>query len=354
MKDIKELLSTPLSTMFLLVGIIVAMFSIDIVCQLIGSEFKFYGTMREFHRNNISIFLGESENNNALFLDIEDSYITEPITVAESHGNGTLRVMMLGSNYYEGLEQQFSTVNDVYFNNEDYKYGNKVAIIGKNLSKLTYKIDDELYINLQGEKYRVIDQINDDVRTQWFNAAIVPVKSMNDELVNKINVVNIYNQSQSDYIVNKFKEKFNQLQVVNLEESLSYVIDQVWAYNSGAIKSLSLGIIIGLLNCIIAALFWSKDIRKNIAIKKLLGASKSDIFFDVLYKLFIVNIAAFIVSIVLINVSLNSISNVFMTVIKYNLYCSFVAFILSILIAYIISSITLRKINSFNITDYIR
>ena len=27
------------------------------------------------------------------------------------------------------------------------------------------------------------------------------------------------------------------------------------------------GIIIGLLNCIIASLFWSKDIRKNVSIK---------------------------------------------------------------------------------------
>lgn len=32
MKDVKELLSTPLSTIFLLLGILLSIFSIDLVC----------------------------------------------------------------------------------------------------------------------------------------------------------------------------------------------------------------------------------------------------------------------------------------------------------------------------------
>lgn len=98
MKDVKELLSTPLSTIFLLLGILLSIFSIDLVCQLIGSELNFYGTMKKFHSNNISLEL-HTENKNIL-KNMEESYITEPITIGEKYSNGIVRILLLGSNNY--------------------------------------------------------------------------------------------------------------------------------------------------------------------------------------------------------------------------------------------------------------
>lgn len=354
MKDIKELLSTPLSTIFLLLGMVVSIFSIDLVCQLMGSELKFYGTMKEFHSNNVSIELGNHKPNKSVLKDIEESYITEPITIGESYSNGTVRIMLLGSNNYTGLERQFKTAGNNYFNEEDYRNGNKVAIIGENLRKLTYKIKGESYIDIQDIRYKIIDYIDNSERRQWIGGAIIPVRSMSDELLNKVGTINIYKESKVESEIDKIKEKLTNIDLVSLEESLAYVLKQVWAYNSGAIKSLSFGILIGILNCIIASLFWSKDIRKNISIKKLLGASKRDIFFDIFYKLFIVNLIAFIISIFMVNTSLETIGSVYMTIIKYKFYYSSIAFIISILISYIITVITLCKTNSFKITEYIR
>lgn len=352
MKDVKELLSTPLSTIFLLLGILLSIFSIDLVCQLIGSELNFYGTMKKFHSNNISLEL-HTENKNIL-KNMEESYITEPITIGEKYSNGIVRILLLGSNNYNGLEKQFRTIGDNYFSEEDYKNGNKVAIIGENLRKLTYKINGESYIDIQEVRYKVIDYIDNNERSQWITGAIIPAKSMPNELLNKVKFINVYKKSDIESEVNKIREKITNVDFVNLEESLGYVLEQVWSYNSGAIKGLSFGIIIGLLNCIIASLFWSKDIRKNVSIKKLLGASKKDIFFDILHKLFIVNLAAFIISTFAVSISLETIGRVYMTPIKYKFYYSSIAFIISILIAYIITMITLCKTNSFKVTEYIR
>ena len=85
-----------------------------------------------------------------------------------------------------------------------------------------------------------------------------------------------------------------------------------------------------------------------------MGASKKDIFFDILHKLFILNLAAFIISTFAVSISLETIGRVYMTPIKYKFYYSSIAFIISILIAYIITMITLCKTNSFKVTEYIR
>ena len=67
---------------------------------------------------------------------------------------------------------------------------------------------------------------------------------MPNELLNKVKFINVYKKSDVESEVNKIREKITNVDFVNLEESLGYVLEQVWSYNSGAIKGINLLLII--------------------------------------------------------------------------------------------------------------
>ncbi|MEG1004246.1 MAG: hypothetical protein RSF37_12635 [Clostridium sp.] len=355
MKSIKELMANPITTTFLMLSLIISIFSIDIVSQMLNSAFRSYDGERTFYNENISIILKDKPLSLSEIKDIEVPFITEPLNHMEAIGNGFKKVVIYGVNNYGGLEKYIKTQNEKYFNYEDYRGNENVAIVGELNKQLVYKKDGIEYIDIKGESFRVVDYISDKI-SDWRHGIIIPVNRLSKEIYGEdgTNIINIYNTDYNENAQNILKEKYKGFSNIDKNISKAKTWELVISYNNGFIKTAILGVLVGLINCIISSIFWTQGLKKNIAIKKVLGARRMDLVGDIFIKLIILNAVAFLINIVLINLTTNIIGAVTRSVIEYSFMSSLISLNISLWISLFIAIYLLKDIRKISMGDNLR
>lgn len=355
MKSIKELIANPITTTFLMLSFIVSIFSIDIVSQMLNSAFRSYDGERTFYNKNISIKLKEQPISLNEIKDIKVPFITEPLNHVEAIGNGFKKVVIYGVNDYGGFEKYIKTQNKKYFNYEDYRGNENVAIVGELNRQLVYKKDGIEYIDIKGKEFRVVDYISDKI-SDWRHGIIIPVNTLYDEIYGEegTNVINVHKNDYNENLENILGEKYKNFSDIQKKISKNKTWEMVISYNNGFIKTAILGVLIGLINCIISSIFWTQGLKKNIAIKKVLGARRIDLIADIFIKLIILNAIAFLINIILINLITNVIGTVTYSLIEYSFISSLISLNISLWISLFIAIYLLKDIRKISIENNLR
>ena len=355
MKSIKELIATPITTTFLMISIIISIFSIDIVSQMLNSAFRSYDGERVFYNENISISLKEKNIRLEELKNIKIPFITEPLNHMEPIGDAFKKVTVYGVNNYGGFKKYLKTQNKNYFKDEDYKNKEDIAIVGELNKQLVYKKDGIDYIDLKGKSFRVVDYISDKI-SDWRHGIIIPINSLYNEIYGEKgnNIINIYKSDYNENLENILEKKYKGFSKVARSNSKTKTWQSVFLYNTGFIKTAILGVLVGLINCIISSIFWTQGLKKNIAIKKILGARRVDLIIDIFTKLIVLNLIAFLVNIVLINLTTNIIGVVTHSVIEYSFKSSLISLNISLWLSLFIAIYLLKDIRKINVQDNLR
>lgn len=349
MKDFKELISTPITSSFLLMGIIISLYSIQIVLQFVFSDFKYYDGVRNFYNKNISLSYENVTEVYEKLKSLEENFITDPIKVPQSHGNGTRLIDVFGVNEYEKLNNIFNFKDIEYENDKDK------IIAGYGIKDLTYKVSDNYFIDIKGVSYKIDNFINSK-GTKWNNIIIIPFNKIDKKLyeLNSNKIINLYKDNNVNFKIEDIKKKHKEVCLINYNENIKLTLSTMWKYSRSKILSLSIGILLGILNCIISSMFWKKDITRNLSIKRILGARVRDLVVDIGYKIIIVNILSFIIVTPLVLISLNIIEVAIAVSINYSILASIYSLMLNLVISVFIALLAVVKMQDFEILNYVR
>lgn len=243
---------------------------------------------------------------------------------------------LVGVGFTNSIIYKPDIVNGSFFSKEQANSNEKIAIVGRRFENKIYKKNNNEYIKIDNEEFKVIG-INKTIND--INSIFIPIKVFlnmysNEEIMNvKILAINKLIEQQLYY-----------KNIVSMMTKDSVLIDfKSEAYNlSNYILTFIsfLILIIAIINIINFTVFWIAQRKKEIAIRKVVGATNSDIrkliFSEILVLSFIALISSIIVqSIIYFIVNKLLILDFYLSISLKNLFFSS---LISMLIA-IISSI---------------
>lgn len=336
MREIKELFSKPINTLFLGFAIFLTIFSLDTVAQIIGSNYERQTLNNKFYENHISLKFNTNDFNKFISLDSSTDYVYTHIDESVSFGNAIRKLDIFGMNNYSSIEKFFETQHSKYFSLNDYISGNKVAIVGELVKDFTYTKNNIEYISIDNVEYKVIDYLKNTKNSHWRNAILVPSKSLKSTFYTA-NIINIPKNENYKTTLTQIKNTFTNIEIFehtfNKKDSLLNAI----TFDSSILKDLLLLTIFGILNIVIATLFWIKSMYSDIFIKISIGANIICLLKEFLYKTTLINIVALFSSTLISINFIPIIGKTYSIPINYNIYTTYLVFLISLLIVLIIS-----------------
>ena len=235
------------------------------------------------------------------------------------------------------------------FTKEELVSDSKVAIIGERLDEYTYEINNEKYVKLFGDDYKVIGRLKN---TKNFKATtIVPFKSFNfanntyDRFglnIDKDEYKNIYKLDNEKYTV-----EVNDLPIRSV---ISYLYDMEEVF-----KECIFQLVLSIANLILFSIFIANSMKKDIAIMKVLGCTNKDVFEEILKKNLKITTIGNLIGIVLFRISSRIIDVAYFSKMSQSFIINILlSSIVCYLISMIISIVTLRNVIKFKLIKEIR
>lgn len=274
--------------LFLIIGFMISSCTISIA---ISSLYPFYSQINEKNRfleryDLIKIYKeGTSLNISDIEEDIEKNSVTDyifaPINTEIIKDSGyimcDLWVIPNGFDLKKSLEITNSKNIDGKF-----KSGRNYAIIGKNIKGLETEVDNKKYVDLFKKEYEIISEIGEN---EYFSSSVFvssKVKEFKNKKFSSLNLLIL----KSD--INKIENLSNEGYEVQIEEIKKEPILEVLKQIPLELERRAYELAVGILNLIIFSYFFSNSIKKDVAIKRVLGASNNYILKDILKRMFII------------------------------------------------------------------
>ena len=240
-----------------------------------------------------------------------------------------------------------------YFSSEDYISDNKVVILGKDLASTLFPngINNDSKINIYDNYYKVIGVCGRKYReTQWDNAVYIPFNSYPEILnTDKYKQDDEYSLSLFLRKSNNSSLKFENFINSTLQQKLQYTPyqytmnmeyiesrDNSSFFNSIIGTTLIAGmiLIIVIINVINLSLFWIFNRKKEICIKKLLGATDSNIIIAIILETTSIAIFSTLLALI-VQLIISQISSSYLISLGIHCDISFINFIICFFIAII-------------------
>lgn len=344
----------------IVLGFTISLISFMFAITLFKSNFDFFNDSKIYSKINSTIdinFKSEIECNefyNSLN-DININYLTQ-----DAIYNRTLRNI----NYIKGvhdtsLSNIFPLYSGRFLNEDEINSESKVVLIGKNLLKFTYEVDNKIFIDIFDEAYEVIGVIGRETESKYSIYILMPSRVYSKLFTNgtsnnfKIDVDKERLQESINSIKNNFLDEISNINVVS--ESLDYSpIEKAFEFEENILTNLVAAIIFSILCSISFTLLWFEKINKNISIRKALGANRKDIFLFIFSKL----INMFFVSITLSLIAFYILADIFKNLasftIKVNMFSCLYSILAIFVLVIMLSIISLRKFSKIEITNLLR
>ena len=322
-------------TIFLIFGIFI---SISILSFNISytESLKNKDKILSLQESDYSLFtIGSTKQLNTIenhILNLSDkSYVNLSIPVSTTKNKD---YTLVGVRFSDLQTYKPDIVNGSFFSKNQSNSNEKIAIVGSLLKKQIYKRNKTQYIKIKNEEFRVIG-INKTIND--INSIFIPMKTFfhmygTEQIINiKILAANKLIKEQS-YYKNIIKMMSEDSSLIDLKSESYNLSNYILTFISFLI------LIIAIINTINFTAFWIDERKKEIAIRKTVGATNSDIkklIFDEILALsftalilsiivqsiiyFIINkllILDFYLSISLKNLFLSSIVSIFISVIS--------------------------------------
>ncbi|GKU77288.1 ABC transporter permease [Paenibacillus sp. L3-i20] len=205
-----------------------------------------------------------------------------------------------------GHSLQVPLISGRFVTSQDMGQGQKVAVIGKNLEYLTFMENDQEYIRYDDEDYNVIGKLGHSNRSSSFDDLFIlnldQLLLKSDNLQYYSDLWTIYNLNSSTeesfyHLNNQIKNINNQtsLTQLNTQTSNSY-LEELLTNRLFSLSITGVIIILLLMNILNTTNFYIESKRREIGIRKAVGASNWNISVKILKDYISLAIVAYLIA----------------------------------------------------------
>ncbi|MDD4066980.1 MAG: ABC transporter permease [Clostridia bacterium] len=204
------------------------------------------------------------------------------------------------------LDMYYPMIEGEFFSKEDCINNEQVAIVGKNIvDDVTYNIDNKRYIKVENREYIVKGIMGDKNRNLKCNDMFILNASSYYNNTNNMKSVYTYilsSKNDTDKIVKNIINQLKSLDsniVVSNTANVQFQGQTVLFAEYELPKIFKSVIFVFLINVLIVNVFWLISRQKELAIKKMLGATNVDIAITIIIYQQVLILLAYILAIVL-------------------------------------------------------
>lgn len=314
-KIISQLKTHRLGAIFLVAG-----YAICILCFSIGINYSNY--MKEL---NIDLNNGYSNHNMTITINLSTEMNWQKLDniVDELSKNIELQLMRQGMDltktqyvdlktvsYNDYPEWTIPILSGKYISIDDIQNGNKVAVIGKDLIKFTYKNQENTYIDFAGETYKVIGITGRNNNSNIYNKDIyIPFKSISENakvIINDDSQLIIFLRKNGQSPINEARKLVKAVKAIDENAVISQntvSTSSVASYKlRNTVIEVTLILITGIINVINLSIFWILDRKKELAVKKTFGANNYNIAYEIFKEMFALSLSGAILAVIIQNI----------------------------------------------------
>jgi putative ABC transport system permease protein len=254
-----------------------------------------------------------------------------------------------------------------YFSSSECSGSNRVVIIGKELESEIFPngIDKNSNINIYSEEYNVIGVAGRRTReTQWDNIVYIPFKALPKILKENFSERMVGNNTRNDYSISLLVRK-NQNNKINLKNVVNKSFQNHNNYgirfdtidsrdNSSIFNSIFITILISgmilivvVINVVNLSLFWIFNRKNEICIKKIIGATDTELIISIILETTIIAVFSSMLAIIVHSLIFKIYNSYFVTdgiSIEISIYNYIISFCVSIICGCISSIAPIKEI----------
>jgi putative ABC transport system permease protein len=257
----------------------------------------------------------------------------------------------------------YPLVSGKYFTADDVKNGNKVVLIGSSLDEYSYKKNNEKYIKIEEEEYRVVGTIGfANQKSRWDGRIIMPCTSLPKNYFEEFNdnkylgISFIMYSNLGDY---SKSEEFMKSQGKSILKDFSFEdLGQIQS-NSDQVLSLAaenpdkilliaaIGYLVTLVFAINITIFWIEKRKYEISVRKAFGFTNGSIMKMIFIEMIGFAIISFVIAIIMqfvLSVVVGSIANYTLQLYLPNLVIGLVVVLVTALVTTLIPVIKAIKV----------
>lgn len=281
-----QLKNNKLISSFIILACTVAIFTFSLAVSQFFEGKKMLDDSMKYTGNKLIVEIASNPGipfnslNEYLKTYLNNNYITIKLP-AEIGEDGTNWVMdgVFNTDY----NVYFPLINGRYFNASDFDSNEKIAILGYTFSHRIIKENNDDFVLLNGEKYKVVGVVGYPERnsgydtlvqlpvtTQLENLTKEPLKSITFEINNSSAIAIEDVEPFKEFITkidNEAKINIHKDDSMGMKKSIN---NQTIKYTS---KETGVILMISLLNIITVGLYWIKKRKKEFAIRKMCGST---------------------------------------------------------------------------------
>lgn len=357
---IKNYKKNLLEVIFLVVGYAIGILSLSIGTSLIKDSVEYnLDNTSGYVKNNTLVFVNFEENNLDLGENI-DSIVNKATDIGEVqfinldsiniNSDPNLNAVPVITKFKEKSNWHIPIIEGKFFDNKQIENSENVVIIGNDLAKKIFPsgINEYSTIEILNDTYKVIGVCGRKNRsTQWDNVLYIPYSK-------KIDIINKNQKSTGEltmFLRTKNLDKtytesevnsmfYNELKNINCKYNIDFDYlndkDNSNIFNSilGTMFIAGTILIIVVINVINISKFWIFNRRKEICIKKLLGALDRNIINSIIIENSIIAIISMCIALIV-----QYLLATFMKQILYNSGISLMPSLINVLVSFIISCV---------------
>lgn len=364
-----QIKSHTISITLFIVAYIISVLGLSVVVSDFNSKVDYaYELNSGINSNSVNLTLISDKIKSLdkyLFSDInKNSYISFDFDV--TFDNASNENFYLSAYYFNDSEPNFYPIKEGRFiKNSDIQENKKVMVIGKNLEEFVYSKDDNKFINIGDEVFEIIGMLESKNKDSlWNYSCFVPLTSIPKQCLNS-NFLGNYSsiltsadgcQATDISSIGKKLKTIDSNSMIETGEidNASNFVSNVLLDNSRSLDIIKSILFFSVLNIICVSIFWIKDRRKEIAIRKAFGFSNKQISYLLISEFLSITIFASLITII-INILLALILKLLFDYTLIITYLNLIAIIvMSIFIAIIISIIPIIKSLSYQPIELIK
>ncbi|MDP4142911.1 MAG: ABC transporter permease [Bacillota bacterium] len=305
---IKEILQRPLNTLFISVGTIIAVYCLSIGISFFDINFQMKNDPSVYKKSNFNAkfdFSSKKSFNTILSnLDSKDknNSFLSPLYFIDTKEKDKVN-MLSGVYNYNNLNSIFPLYSGRYFSKSEMLSDNNVAMIGYGILNQTYNEEGNKYIDIYGMKYRVIGIIGRYSSSYWNIQILVPFKALPKDLLSQesssIQLTFPNNMLNNNEYFARLKEKLKKEGLLSIDiqqQSGGDPIKKTFEDDKSRYLSFIFTVVLALVSLITFSTFWGVDLKRNFAIKRILGASNFNIIKMLSFEISFITITSTIIA----------------------------------------------------------
>lgn len=225
----------------------------------------------------------DKNDTNLIINDIYESnsinYI-ETVPVRYQHEQSNTIINIIGVYFKKNDLLKLPIYSGRNLNEDDIFSNKKVAIVGTLLQKFIETENGTNYINIKGERYKVLGIVGGENHSYFNNFIFIPLKQMPKfylfEQIIQSSFFTLDSENQEN--LKKLKEDSKNIQFIDLRETIkSNAIANTFFYNKDKFKSISLDLFMSTISIFVFSSIWIRGLYKTLCLNRLLGATTKNI-----------------------------------------------------------------------------